>query len=63
MEEESVKELWQRGEMEGMKFDQGRIGVGLFLSSLFFSITQVMNALFTNTLLLHYSSYLAEGHY
>lgn len=46
-----------------MKFDQGRIGVGLFLSSLFFSITQVMNALFTNTLLLHYSSYLAEGHY
>lgn len=41
-----------------MKVDEGRIGVGLSLSALFFSITSVMNALHTSTLLLH--CYLAD---
>ena len=47
MEGESAK----RGEVEGMKVDQGRTGAARSLSALFFSFTSVMNAL-----LLHWSS-------
>lgn len=52
MEEDSVKEQWQR-EVAGLKLNQERIGGGISLSALFFSINSVMNALHATALLRH----------
>ena len=51
MEEESAKEERQERRSRGNETQSETIGAGLSLSALFFSITSVMNALHTGTVL------------